>query len=211
MKRFPLILMLAVLAAGVTTYLVVKGPAANSDDKVPKKVVVVMETSMGTIEIELNGDKAPITVKNFLAYVEDKFFDNTLFHRVIENFMIQGGGFAPGLERKKTRAAIKNEAGNGLSNVRGTIAMARIDDPDSATSQFFINVGDNSRLDRSEGSAGYCVFGKVIKGMDIVDKIREVETHTAYKEVKIQGETKRIPFANAPVEDVVIKSVRVKK
>ena len=198
MKRFPLILMLAVLAAGVTTYLVVKGPAANSDDKVPKKVVVVMETSMGTIEIELNGDKAPITVKNFLAYVEDKFFDNTLFHRVIENFMIQGGGFAPGLERKKTRAPIKNEAGNGLSNKRGTIAMARTDEPDSATAQFFVNLKDNTFLDRAraQDGVGYCVFGRVTEGMDVLDKIKAVPT------------AGRGGHGDVPTKDVVILSMR---
>ena len=158
---------------------------------------VVVETSMGKITIELLENKAPITVKNFLKYVDDKHYDGTIFHRVIADFMIQGGGFEPGLKPKKTRAPIKNEAGNGLSNVRGTIAMARTEEPDSATAQFYINVVDNSKdLDRQPGSAGYAVFGQVVEGMDVVDKIRGVET------AKIGG------AKNVPVKDVLIKSVR---
>jgi len=173
-----------------------------------KKTVVVMETSMGTIKIELDGEKAPGTVKNFLQYVDDKFYDGTTFHRVIEDFMIQGGGFKPELKNaknigdikaaeKKTRDPIKNESGNGLSNTRGTIAMARTNNPDSATAQFFINVADNSRLDRPR----YCVFGKVIEGMDVVDKIRKVKTQS----LVIGG---RPVMENIPSEDVIIKSVR---
>jgi cyclophilin family peptidyl-prolyl cis-trans isomerase len=159
--------------------------------------VVIMETSMGTIKIELFADKAPITVKNFLRYVDDKFYDGTVFHRVIGDFMIQGGGFEPGMKEKSTKEPIKNEASNGLSNVRGTIAMARTQDPDSATAQFFINVVDNAyRLDPRRGNAGYCVFGKVIDGMDVVDKIRAVETGS------------RPPHENVPQSDVVIKSAR---
>src|SRR4051794_19476899 len=133
--------------------------------------VVVMETSMGTIKIELNEEKAPITVQNFLKYVEDKHYDGTIFHRVISNFMIQGGGMEPGMKEKKTRAPIKNESGNGLKNDRGTIAMARTRALDSATAQFYINVVDNPNLDQGK----YCVFGKVIEGMDVVDKIRKVK------------------------------------
>jgi cyclophilin family peptidyl-prolyl cis-trans isomerase len=168
--------------------------AAKSDGKA---VVVVMTTSLGTVEIELNAEKAPITVKNFLSYVDDKFYDNTIFHRVIPGFMIQGGGFKSGLKQKETKEAIKNEAGNGLSNESGTIAMARTRDPDSATAQFYINVNDNSgSLDKNNSSAGYCVFGKVIKGMDVVDKIKNVKTHTVDR------------FENVPEEDVVIKSIR---
>ena len=171
--------------------------------------VVVMETSMGTIKIELYPDKAPVTVKNFLAYVDDKFYDGTIFHRVIgkensgkkEDFMIQGGGFEPEFKQKKTKDPIKNEAGNGLSNKRGTIAMARTNDPDSATAQFFINVKDNDFLDKSDASSGYAVFGKVIEGMDVVDKIKAVET---------TGDRGR-PLPNAPVKDIVIKSVKVEK
>ena len=138
--------------------------------------VVVMDTSLGTIKIELEPEKAPITVKNFLQYVDDKFYDGTIFHRVINGFMIQGGGFEPGMKQKKTREAIKNEGGNGLSNKRGTIAMARTPDLNSATAQFYINVKDNPGLDNPESP--YCVFGKVIEGMDVVDKIKKVETES---------------------------------
>ncbi len=160
--------------------------------------VVVMDTSMGTIKIELNQAKAPISVKNFLRYVDDKHYDGTIFHRVLFDFMIQGGGFGPGHARKTDRfPPIRNEAGNGLSNDRGTIAMARANDPDSASAEFFINVVDNrGKLDRNAGSAGYAVFGKVIDGMDVVDNIRAVRC-------EMLGEEKA-----KPVKDVIIKSVR---
>jgi cyclophilin family peptidyl-prolyl cis-trans isomerase len=157
--------------------------------------VVVMETSKGTIKIELNADKAPITVKNFLQYVEDKQYDGTIFHRVIPGFMVQGGGFEPGMKEKTTRDAIKNESGNGLKNERGAIAMARTNELDSATCQFYINVVDNPKLDELK----YCVFGKVIEGLDIVDKIKDVKTTT------------KGPHKNVPEEDIVIKSVKVVK
>ncbi|HEY1188000.1 MAG TPA: peptidylprolyl isomerase [Gemmata sp.] len=170
--------------------------------------VVAIETSQGTIKVELFEDKAPITVKNFLRYVEDKHYDGTVFHRVIPTFMIQGGGFEPGLnaknikdKEKKTRDPIKNEASNGLSNLKGTIAMARTGEPDSATAQFYINVKDNKGLDKSEDSAGYCVFGRVIEGMDVVEKIKNVETQALIKGV----------FEDVPTKDVVIKTVRVVK
>src|SRR5499427_2951388 len=140
--------------------------------------IVLMDTSAGLIKIELFEKEAPITVKNFLQYVEDKFYDGTIFHRVIPDFMIQGGGMEPGLKEKKTKDPIKNESDNGLENKRGTIAMARTPRPDSATSQFFVNVKDNAFLDRANAQdrVGYCVFGKVIDGMDVVDKIKAVET-----------------------------------
>src|SRR3954447_4047253 len=159
---------------------------------------VVMETSFGTMKIELDGDKAPITVANFLGYVDDKFFDGTIFHRVIPNFMIQGGGFEPGMKQKKTKASIRNESTNGLSNVRGSLAMARTNVPDSATCQFFINVKDNTGLDRaqSQDGVGYCVFGRVVEGMDVVDRIKRVATTT------------RSGHQDVPQEDVVIRSVR---
>lgn len=163
--------------------------------------IVVMETSMGTIKIELFEDKAPVTVKNFLSYVDDKHYDGLIFHRVIETFMIQGGGFEPGLKKeKKTKDPIKNESGNQLSNTRGTIAMARTSEPNSATSQFFINVKDNTFLDRAKAGdgVGYCVFGRVIDGMDVVDKIKVVKTGT------------KNGFDDVPETDVVIKSIRVK-
>lgn len=140
--------------------------------------VVEIKTSKGTIQVELFEKDAPITVKNFLQYVDDKHYDGTIFHRVISDFMIQGGGLTKDMKEKKTREPIKNESSNGLENKRGTIAMARTPLPDSATSQFFINVVDNSFLDRKNARdrVGYCVFGKVISGMDVVDKIKNVRT-----------------------------------
>lgn len=158
---------------------------------------VVMTTSAGTITIELYEDKAPITVKNFLGYVDDKFYDGTIFHRVISNFMVQGGGFLPGMSQKKTKANIKNESGNGLSNKVGTLAMARTSVPDSASSQFFINLVDNEFLDRakSQDGVGYCVFGKVTEGMDVVNKIKAVKTGT------------KAGHENVPLQDVTIQSV----
>jgi cyclophilin family peptidyl-prolyl cis-trans isomerase len=167
---------------------------ASAQDKNP---VVVMETSMGSIKIELFPTKAPTTVKNFLQYVDDKHFDGTIFHRVISNFMIQGGGMNESGQEKKTRDPIKNESDNGLSNKRGTIAMARTSKADSATAQFYINVKDNTFLDRANAKdgVGYCVFGQVIDGMDVVDKIRQVQTNAS----------------DRPLENVVIKSVRLAK
>jgi cyclophilin family peptidyl-prolyl cis-trans isomerase len=145
----------------------------------PAPPVVVIQTSMGSIEMELNAEKAPNTVKNFLQYVNDQFYDGTIFHRVIYGFMIQGGGFTQDLERKPTREPIAIESNNGLGNDRGTIAMARTGDPNSATSQFFINTRDNYTLNYTAPTMrgyGYTVFGKVISGMDVVDKIETVKT-----------------------------------
>jgi cyclophilin family peptidyl-prolyl cis-trans isomerase len=165
---------------------------------------VIVETSMGDFKIELDPVSAPETVQNFLGYVDDKFYDGTIFHRVISNFMIQGGGFEPGLKEKPTKAPIKNEAANGLSNLRGTIAMARTNNPNSATAQFYINLVDNSQaLDPRAGSAGYCVFGHVVDGMDVVDKIRRVETGTV-----VLDPVRKIEHENVPRQDVVIKSIR---
>jgi cyclophilin family peptidyl-prolyl cis-trans isomerase len=157
---------------------------------------VVMDTSMGSVKIELFQDKAPITVKNFLGYVDSKHYDGTIFHRVIPDFMVQGGGLLPDMQEKITLAPIRNESFNGLSNVRGTLAMARTNDPDSASAQFFINVENNKPLDRSPNSAGYAVFGTVTEGMDVVDKIRAVPT------------TIRAGQKDVPVEAVFIKSIR---
>ena len=157
-----------------------------------------METNHGTITIELDADKAPLTTENFKKYVADEFFDNTIFHRVIPNFMIQGGGFNPGMAQKQTLAVIENEADNGLGNDRGTIAMARTNDPHSATAQFFINLKDNDFLNHSGKNPqgwGYCVFGKVTEGMDVVDKIAGVATGNSGG------------HADVPVEDVVILKV----
>jgi len=159
---------------------------------------VKLETNMGNIIIELNEQAAPVTVKNFLGYVEESFFDGTIFHRVIPGFMIQGGGFTTEMEQKETREAIINEAANGLKNDRGTIAMARQNDPDSATCQFFINHRDNGSLNYVEnGNPGYTVFGKVTEGMDVVDAIASVNTTT------------RKGYNDVPVEPVVIQSARV--
>ncbi|MDR2209447.1 MAG: peptidyl-prolyl cis-trans isomerase [Azoarcus sp.] len=142
-------------------------------------MTVKLHTNHGVITLELDAEKAPTTVENFLDYVTSGHYDNTVFHRVIDNFMIQGGGFEPGMKEKQTRSSIKNEADNGLKNARGTIAMARTSDPHSATAQFFINVVDNTFLDfRSPDSQGwgYCVFGHVSDGLDVVDKIRQAAT-----------------------------------
>jgi len=166
--------------------------------------VVEMKTNQGAITIELNDEKAPLSVANFLAYVDQKFYDGTIFHRVIGNFMIQGGGFDKQDRRKETRAQIKNEATNGLKNDVGTIAMARTNVVDSATSQFFINLVDNKSLnhrDSGYGAYGYAVFGKVIAGMDVVEKIG-----------KMKNIAKSSLFRNYPEPQVVVESIRrVKK
>jgi len=159
---------------------VVDVPTNPPDANVPTNLPVVnMQTNVGTIVIELNAEKAPNTVANFLRYAKEGFYDGTIFHRVIENFMIQGGGFTKNYVEKPSHEPIRNEANNGLRNVRGTIAMARTPDPHSATAQFFINVTDNTFLDHTAPSAsgwGYAVFGKVIKGMEVVDNIRQTKT-----------------------------------
>lgn len=140
------------------------------------QTMVVIETSKGTIKVELDADKAPITVENFLAYTDDGFFDGTIFHRVIDGFMVQGGGFDADMRQKQTRDQIKNEADNGLENDRGTLAMARTAVVDSATAQFFINVKDNDFLNHGGRDFGYAVFGRVVEGMDVVDAIAKVPT-----------------------------------
>ena len=159
---------------------------------------VKLTTSMGDIVIELNPQKAPITTENFLRYVNEKFYDGTIFHRVIPTFMIQGGGFTPGMNQKSTHAQIKNEASNGLKNDHGTIAMARTPDPDSASSQFFINHKDNDFLNYSgPANPGYAVFGHVVEGMDTIDKIAQVSTGN------VGG------HGDVPKTDVVIKTAEV--
>jgi len=182
-----------------TTSASAPAPKEKSKSNEPNPTAII-ETSMGTIKIELFADSAPVTVKNFLNYVEKKHYDGLVFHRVIENFMIQGGGFDKDMKERKTEKPIKNESTNGLRNERGTLAMARTSFPDSATAQFFINVKNNDFLDwdRARDGVGYCVFGKVIEGMGVVDKIRKVKTGP------------KGPFdQDAPEEDVIIKSVRV--
>ncbi|MDR0634059.1 MAG: peptidylprolyl isomerase [Azoarcus sp.] len=161
---------------------------------------VKLHTNRGTITLELDADKAPVTVENFLGYAHAGHYDNTVFHRVIDGFMIQGGGFAPGMTQKPTREPIRNEADNGLRNTRGTIAMARTGDPHSATAQFFINVANNDFLDFRAPDPqgwGYCVFGRVIDGLDVVDAIRGVNTGN------------KGFHQDVPKEDVIIERVEV--
>ena len=165
-----------------------------------KNPVVIMETSMGNVKIELFKDKAPISVRNFLSYVKDAYYDGTIFHRVIKTFMVQGGGMDENMQPKKTKFAIKNEATNGLKNLRGTLAMARTSVVDSATSQFFINVVDNAFLDHSGKTPdrfGYAVFAQVVEGMDVVDAIREVKTGN------------KGGHQDVPVEPVFINSIKL--
>ena len=160
--------------------------------------IVEMKTNQGTIEIELYNDKAPISARNFEDYIKADFYRGTIFHRVIPGFMIQGGGMDAQMAEKQTRAPIKNESYNGLKNLRGTLAMARTNDPNSASSQFFINTVDNDFLNKSAMNAGYAVFGKVIKGMDVVDKIEKVPT------------VNRGVHQNVPQSLVLIQSVKIK-
>lgn len=170
--------------------------AATATVENPVKFVdVIIETNMGKIELELNAERAPISVNNFLAYIESSFYDGTVFHRIINNFMIQGGGFDKHMQRKSTLPAIKNEAKNGLKNDRGTIAMARTGVVDSATSQFFINHKNNDFLNHSGRDYGYAVFGKVTSGMDVVDAIARVQTKAR----------------DVPVNPVIIKSIKLKE
>ena len=162
--------------------------------------MIKLTTNHGVIMLDLNAEKAPKTVANFLAYVEAGHYDNTVFHRVIKNFMIQGGGFEPNMNQKPCKAPVENEAANGLKNKRGTIAMARTNDPHSATAQFFINTVDNDFLDFKSPSGqgwGYCVFGEVVEGMDVVDKIRAVRTGN------------KGFHQDVPVEDVIIEKAEI--
>jgi peptidyl-prolyl cis-trans isomerase B (cyclophilin B) len=163
--------------------------------------MIRMQTNKGVIELELDDQKAPETVKNFLEYVQAGFYDGTIFHRVIDGFMIQGGGLEPGMKEKRdTRAPVKNEADNGLKNERGTVAMARTNDPHSATAQFFINVVDNGFLNYRSATPdgwGYCVFGRVTNGMDVVDAIKGVAT------------TNKGYYQDVPADDVVIEKVEI--
>lgn len=180
----------AVLGLGFSTSLQAKG----------KNPMIKLKTNFGDITIELNAEKAPASAANFLEYAKEGFYTNTIFHRVINGFMIQGGGFEPGMKQKSTKAPIKNEADNGLKNEKYTIAMARTNDPHSATAQFFINVENNEFLNFRSPTPqgwGYCVFGKVTEGTDIVDKIKGVKT------------TSKGFHQDVPAEDVIIKSVEV--
>jgi cyclophilin family peptidyl-prolyl cis-trans isomerase len=189
-RRHLLVAVLAMLTLGV---------AGVAEEAKKKNPVYVLETSLGAVTIELDAEKAPITAKNFEEYAKAKHYDGLIFHRVIPGFMIQGGGMDAEMKERNTREPIKNEAKNGLKNLRGTLAMARTSDPDSATSQFFINVKDNDFLNhKDDASFGYAVFGKVLSGMDVVDKIVKTPTQT------------KGPHDDVPVTAVVIKSVKLK-
>ncbi len=207
MTQTVMLAMLSMLLVSVVTAQSADPPKSPAPAKSPapgasaaKAPRVLMKTSLGEITIELYPDKAPITVKNFLDYVDAKFYDGTIFHRVIPGFMNQGGGFTADMQQKPTRAPIKNEAGNGLKNTVGTVAMARTGVVDSATAQFFINTADNAFLDHRDETApgfGYAVFGKVVNGIDVVKKIAAVPT------------ANKGGLQNVPVTAVVIESVRV--
>lgn len=199
--RFYLILLTLAAFSGVA-YCEKAKESANtklqSNAKEQADMQITIDTSMGEIIVELYPDKAPATVANILAYIDDKHYDNTIFHRVIDGFMIQGGGFTRGMDQKPTKAPVKNEADNGLKNLRGTLAMARTMIVDSATSQFFINLVDNGYLDfkaKNDREWGYCVFGKVAEGMDVVDKIAKVKTGFSGR------------HQNVPTEPVIIRSI----
>ena len=162
----------------------------------PKSPRVVFNTSLGAFTIELFPTAAPISSENFLKYADDAHFDGTIFHRVIPGFVIQGGGLNGDMQQKKTRAPIKNEAKNGLQNLRGTLSMARTNDVESATSQFFVNLVDNAFLDNKPGNFGYAVFGRVVEGMDVIDKIAAVETG------------RRKGHDDVPADDVIVQSAK---
>ncbi|MBP8191410.1 MAG: peptidyl-prolyl cis-trans isomerase [Aquabacterium sp.] len=186
---------------GLASKLAIAGVAALTIGTQAMAQTVKISTNQGDIIVQLETAKAPKSVDNFLQYAKAGHYNGTIFHRVIDGFMIQGGGFTPDMQQKPTRSPIPLESRNGLSNVRGTLAMARTNVPDSATSQFFINVKDNGFLDsaRSPDGNGYAVFGKVTQGMDVVDKIRKVET------------SQRGPFGDVPVQPVIIKQVTIEK
>jgi len=195
-RRTLMTMLLITLFVGST--LISIGSMFWGGDTDMETINVVLETTKGTIELELDAKNAPITVANFVGYVEDGHFDGTIFHRVIPGFMIQGGGFTPQGAQKETRDPITLESDNGLKNDRGTIAMARTSDPDSATCQFFINLIDNDFLNRASGSDGYAVFGKMVDGIDVVDAIAGVSTGS------------RGAYQDWPLEDVVITRAYVK-
>jgi len=195
-----MITVLAACACVHSAYAQTEAMEAPVEEEEGKDVMVLIKTSKGDIKVKLFEEEAPISAKNFLQYVEDGHYNGTIFHRVIKGFMVQGGGFTEDFQQKPTKAPIKNEADNGLKNKRGTLAMARTQVIDSATSQFFINVVDNHFLDhkaKSPSGYGYCVFGEVVEGMDVVDQIRDVQTG------------RRGPHGDVPVE--AIKIIEVSK
>jgi peptidyl-prolyl cis-trans isomerase A (cyclophilin A) len=208
-SRFPsrLLLCAAALVATATLQGCSKGPESAGAPKAATEAaagpIVVIKTNKGTIEVELFADKAPLSVKNFLEYADSGHYDGTIFHRVIKDFMIQGGGFTSDGQQKSARPPVKNEAGNGLKNTRGTLAMARTAIVDSATAQFFINHADNAFLDHKNETPqgfGYCVFGKVASGMDVVDAIAAGP----------KGSNPPGVFQDRPKDDVVIESIKRK-
>ena len=193
MKSLRFLYLVVSLSVALSASIAFAAGDASKEDS-----MVVMHTNLGDITIEVFEDEAPKSAANFLQYVRDGFYDGTIFHRVIPGFVIQGGGFDQSYQQKKTRDPITNEADNGVKNDRGTLSMARTSDPDSATSQFFVNLSDNAPLNPSRGSAGYAVFGKVTEGMDVVDQIAAGQTGAAG------------PFRqDAPQEQVVIESAEV--
>ncbi|HTY64931.1 MAG TPA: peptidylprolyl isomerase [Acidobacteriota bacterium] len=185
----------AVSAVLVLLATALPGAEQGKSAKPAGKPVVALETTMGTIQVQLDPVKAPITTKNFLSYVNEGFYNGTIIHRI--DFVIGLGGYTEALTGKPTKPGIKNESKNGLKNLRGTLAMARYDDPNSATSQFFINLKDNSHLDPAAGGFGYAVFGKVIEGMDVVDCIAKVKTGN------------KGPFRNIPLQTIIVKSAKL--
>ena len=191
MNRLLIVSALSLLPLSLLAAPPAAAPAAKGTVK------AVIKTSMGSVELELNSEKAPVTVANFIRYAKDGAYDKTVFHRVIKDFMIQGGGMDDKMKERPTRSPIRNESANGLQNLRGTIACARTSAPDSATSQFYINHKDNNSLDGAADHPGYTVFGKVVKGMDVLDKIASVPTQNNGM------------FQNVPVTPVYIESVSI--
>jgi len=202
----------AALAAPTLTRAAQPEDAAEEQDQEQSIVYIEMKTTMGTLYLALNETKAPRSVENFVRYAEDGFYDGTIFHRVMDDFMIQGGGFTPGLEKKPTREPIENEWENGLKNTRGTIAMARLGGrADSATSQFFINLTDNGFLDRPRDGAGYAVFGRVVKGLDVLDTIAQVPVHREGIHGHVPDEPITIESVSVVSDDVVERKLDEEK
>jgi peptidyl-prolyl cis-trans isomerase A (cyclophilin A) len=212
LRILPAILIISLTSCNEKNADEMKSDTQSKGDQVTDQPVqIVMETTAGTIELELYPGKAPVSVKNFLSYVESGFYENTIFHRVIRGFMIQGGGFDKDHVEKQSGDPIVNEAGNGLKNLRGTIAYARTNVINSATSQFFINHRDNPSLDHrdeSQAGFGYAVFGKVTKGIEVVDKIASVQTGTKKMVIQYEGKEYQQPHQDVPLEPVIIKSVK---
>ena len=192
-----------------STHLMGETTATNNITEVKKTPIILrVETSMGDFFMQLNEEKAPVTCKNFMSYVNDKYYDNTIIHRVIDGFLIQGGGFEPGFKPKPIKMPVENEAKHGLSNLRGTVGMALTTDKNSASSQFYINVADNLDLDFEEGKPrGYTVFSEIIDGMDVIDKIKKVRT----RRISFYSETyqRSVPLYDVPEYEILIKKISI--